>query len=223
MSVFMLCERTIGLVRGNRLDLNASEKAMLEALNYEELIDANAQEEAVTCARHFASVRDGLFHTYPWVFARRSASLTLAGGYMAGWRFVYSLPDDCVKLHELVQRRGTTPKYEQIGNQVGCDASNVSAKYTVIVPDADAWPMLFQDAFCARLAYEMSLAVSGEPSMGSQAFDLFRFAISEGYRTGIIDPGIKLDNNLANATQNTTRLFNPSPEAGPGDQSGRRN
>jgi hypothetical protein len=212
MSVFMLCERAVGLVRGNRLMLNGSQLSMLENLDYTGLAASNAQDEAVSCCRHFKSVRDGLFHTYPWVFARRNAQLSLAGGSMAGWRFVYSLPADCVKLHELVQPHGTTPKYEQTGNLVGTDAKNVSAKYSAVITETDDWPMLFQDAFCGRLAQEISLSVSGEPAMSSQAFQLFQFAISEGYRTGIIDPGIKTDNNMINATQNTTRLFNPTPE-----------
>jgi hypothetical protein len=58
--------------------------------------------------------------------------------------------------------------------------------------------------------------------MSSQAFQLFQFAISEGYRTGIIDPGPTLDNNMVNATQNTTRLFNPTPEGPAADQNRRR-
>jgi hypothetical protein len=101
MSVFMLCERAVGLVRGNRLDLSAAEKAILEVLNYDGLVAANAQDEAVVCAKHFPSVRDGLFHTYPWVFARKIANLSPAGS-VPGWRYAYSLPGDCVKLHEIV-------------------------------------------------------------------------------------------------------------------------
>ena len=41
----MLCERAIGLVRGNRLTLSGSERSMLEALNYEGLAAARAQDE----------------------------------------------------------------------------------------------------------------------------------------------------------------------------------
>jgi hypothetical protein len=222
MSVFMLCERAVGLVRGNRLDLSSSEKAMLEALNYDGLTAANVQDEAVSCARHFVSVRDWLFNTYPWVFARRNAALGLSAGSMAGWRFVYALPGDCVKLHELVQPHGTTPKYEQAGNVVGCDAKNVSAKYTAIVTDAAQWPEPFQGAFRYRLAHEIALSVSGEPAMRAEALNSFESTISECYRTRIIDPGTKTDNNMNNATQNTTRLFNPTPEAPSGDANRRK-
>jgi hypothetical protein len=47
MSVFMLCERALGLVRGNRLDLSAAETRLLENLDYTDLLKANVQEEAV--------------------------------------------------------------------------------------------------------------------------------------------------------------------------------
>jgi hypothetical protein len=222
MSVFMLCERALGLLNASDLrELDSEDRALLENLNYDGLVNGHVQREAVVCARHFKSVRDGLFNTYPWVFARRNTPLNLSGGTMAGWRFVYSLPANCAKLHELVQRYGTTPKYEQTGDLIACNAANVSAKYTVIVEDEDQWPMLFQDAFCARLAQEISLSVTREPALGGQAFQLFQFAISEGYRTGIIDPGVKVDNSMINATQNTTRLFNPTPET-PGNTTRRR-
>jgi hypothetical protein len=210
MSVFMLCERALGLVRGQRLTLTSTQETRLENLDYEGLISANAQEEAITCARHFAAVRDSLFGAYPWVFARRSSALSQSGS-LPGWRFAYSLPSGCVKLHAIVLAHGTAPDYEQVGNIVGCNARNVSARYSVIVPGTDEWPMLFQDAFCARLAYEISLAVNGEPGLGAQAFQMFQFAVSEGYRTGTIDPGARLDNNLANVSWNTPRLFSPLP------------
>jgi hypothetical protein len=207
----MICERALGLARGKRLELTQQGKNLLEALDYDLLADGTYQEEAVTCARHFAGVRDGLFTTYPWVFARRNSVLSQTSGSMAGWRFVFAPPAGCVKIHELVQPLGTTPAYEQAHGKIGCNVKTVSARYSVIVEDTDDWPMLFQDAFCGRLAHEISLAVSGDPELGAQAFQLFQFAISEGYRTGAIDPGARLDNNLSDAAWNTTRLFSPSP------------
>jgi hypothetical protein len=214
VSVLTLCERTLGLLDASDLrDLESDIVTLLENLNHKGLLAAYAPREAVACARHFASVRDGLFMTYPWVFARRNSALSLTGGNMPGWRFVYSLPSECVKLHAIVLPHGTSPAYEQAGTVVGCNARNVGARYSVVVEDTDDWPMLFQDAFCGRLAHEISLAVKGVPELGAQAFQLFQFAISEGYRTGAIDPGARLDNRFSNATWNTPKLFSPSPAA----------
>jgi hypothetical protein len=207
----MLCERTLGILNASDLrDLEADHKTLLEALNYEGLVNAYAPREAQACARHFVSVRDGLFMTYPWVFARKIATLTSTTA-VAGWRYAYSLPSDCVKLHQIVLKMGTTPKYEQYGNVVACNNANPSARYSAVVTNTAQWPMLFQDAFCGRLAQEIALSVTQFAELGGQAFEMFKFAINEGYRTGAIDPGIALDNNLVNATLNTTRLLNPTP------------
>jgi hypothetical protein len=211
----MICERALGLIRGQRLEFPLPANRMrLEALDYEGLISGGAQEEAIACARHFPGVRDGLFNAYPWTFARRSGYLTSAGGIgaMVGWRHVFLMPDDCVKLHELVLPHGTTPGFEVVGNLIGCDARDPVARYSAVVTDTDEWPMLFQDAFCGRLAWEMALAVTGSPELGAGAFQLFQFAISEGYRTGLIDPGARVDNNMASATRNTARLYSPAPD-----------
>jgi hypothetical protein len=214
MSVFMLCERALGLVRGSRLsDLETSQRTMLEALNYEGLANSHAQEEAVTCVRHFAAVRDGLFHTYPWVFARKATLLTSAATPLYGWIYAYNLPTDCVKLLQLVLPHRTTPKYEQIGSVVACDYSSVSARYTARITDTDQWPMLYQDAFCVKLAGEISFAVRGVDGAPIQwLIQQFQTTISEGYRTGIIDPGLSIDNNLTPMTKNTTQLLSPTPE-----------
>jgi hypothetical protein len=218
MSVFTLCERSLGLVRGRRLVLSSSERALFDALDYAGLIEAGAQEEAVTCVRHFPGVRDGLFSTYPWVFARRVGPMTLVSKAPAvGWGNVFLPPSDCVKLHKLVSPRGTAPAYEIAGDVVYCNSGEVSAQYSVIVSDMGKWPMLFQDALCARLAFEISLAVSGEPGLSDRAFQMFQFAVSEGYRTGTIDAGLSLDNNMG-TSWNTPKLFSPTPERAPGSE-----
>ena len=87
MPVFMICERALGLIRGKRLELTGAEKNRLEALDYEGLLGASVQEEAVSCVRHFAGVRDRLLSLYPWVFARKTAApAQLAGTPPPGWQ-----------------------------------------------------------------------------------------------------------------------------------------
>ncbi|GHV34469.1 hypothetical protein FACS1894187_05080 [Synergistales bacterium] len=196
MSVFLLCERALSLIRAKRLDPALT--AMVEALNYQGLINANAQEEAVTCVRHFAPVRDSLFALYPWVFARRSAALS-AGGAVAGWRYAYALPNDCVKVHTVIQGRGTAPEYERLGSTIATDASGVTVRYTAVITDANAWAAEFRDCFAARLAHEIAFAAIGQVEAASGALQLFQFLLSEAYRTGAIDGGASMDNGVASA------------------------
>jgi hypothetical protein len=185
---------------------------LLEALNYSGLVTANAQDEAVCCVRHFEPVRDSLFYSYPWVFARNHARLTTTVATVLGWQHAYVLPANCLKVLQIVLPLRTTPMYEQLGTVLACDYENPGVRYTSLIPDPDDWDALFSDAFCARLAQEIALSVSGEPAMAEYAFQKFQFAISEGYRTGAIDPGMALDNKLAAATFNTTRMMSPTPQ-----------
>lgn len=192
MSVFMLCERALGLIRGHRLELSASARVQLEALDYEGLAASHAQEEAVSCVRHFAAVRDSLLGTYPWVFARKSAPLAELSEAVVGWAFGYVLPVDCLKLLGLVVRVGgfaegaTLAQFEQVGRTVGCRYRVSEARYTARVTDTQVWDPVFCDVFCCRLAGEIGTAITGVANpmqMMEQRAQLF---LQEAYRVGAI-------------------------------------
>ena len=164
MTVFMLCERAIGLVRGNRLDLNSAERALLESLNYEALIAAHAQEEAVTCARHFEFVRDKLLQNHSWVFARKSAAPAQLSTALVGWEFNYALPTDYLKLLAVIRtdRPLAAVNYEVLGRSLGCRHSGVHIRYTAKVVDFSQWDAAFTDVFCSMLAGEAVSSIMGQ-------------------------------------------------------------
>ena len=207
MSVFRLCERAIGLIRGKRLELSGSEAAMLEALNYEGLIAVHAQDEAVTCARHFAYVRDKLLQLYPWVFARKTAALAQLSAALPGWRFAYALPADCLKLLALVEACKENSQlhqyhrhhrhkglilthWEQIGRTVCCNHRQVHARYTAQVTDTNQWDAAFTDVFCSSLAAEGIASVTGEVNAIQLMEQRAQLGIQEAYRIGaIVEPG----------------------------------
>jgi hypothetical protein len=107
---------------------------------------------------------------------------------------------------------GTAPEYEQVGDLIGCNYKNISVKYTALIGDVKRWPALFQDAFCAKLAAEMSIALT-VADVGERLFQMYQFSVSEAYRTGIIDAGLRLDNNITEASKNTKQMFTPTPIA----------
>jgi hypothetical protein len=189
-SVFMLCERAIGLVRGRRLD--GVNQGMLEALDYQGLTASNAQEEACTCIRHFAAVRDSLLHAYPWTFARKSGDLAQLTTPIKGWRYSHALPVDCARLLQLVWKHRTVAKWEEVGNVVGCEYRPVSARYTSKMDTPSTWVPLFCDAFVSRLAAEICVAVNGEFRVTPSLEESFQMTIREAYRVGIIDRGIRI-------------------------------
>ncbi|MDR1650744.1 MAG: hypothetical protein LBR87_03060 [Synergistaceae bacterium] len=191
MSVFMLCERTLGFLAGKRLTLTENQLSMLEALDYGGLTEDKAQQEAVACARHFGFVRDSLLFTYPWVFARKSAALAEMSEALPGWRHTYALPADCLRLIEVVSSGHARLDYEVSGTSVSCDHAGVSAGYTAKSPDTAQWPALFSDVFCARLAAETAPSIMGEGAASVfQAMSQYAQAsIGEAYRLKVIDEG----------------------------------
>lgn len=167
MSVFMVCEKTLGLLRGNRLILTDSQKEMLENLDYDGLAYSVAQDEALSCARHFASVRDRLLQTDPWVCARATVMPAMLEEHNRDWPFTYALPNDCIKILSLVRGGGhrsprTIERWEQFGKTVSCLYPVAELRYTRRLTNTDDWSPLFESTFCFSLAAEISASVTGE-------------------------------------------------------------
>lgn len=192
MSVFMLCERAIGLVRGKRLVLTPAQRVMLEDLDYEQLIATKAQEEAVTCVRHFAFVRDKLLQDEPWTFARKTAAPAQLSTPLSGWPYSYALPTDCLKLLALVVNEGqlsfTLPEWEQVGQTVGCRQPNVQARYTALASDTTKWDPAFEDVFCCLLAGEAIAAITGEVNAVEMMEQRAELGLQRARRIGAISP-----------------------------------
>lgn len=199
MSVFMVCERAIGLVRGNRLILGGNERGMLEALDYDGLAGANAQDEALSCARHFAAVRDGLLSAHPWVFARRTSSPARLTAEADGWRYAYVMPSDCLRVLRVLSnspicfaapllRRPLHEelKWEVVGGQILCNHDDAVVRYTARIDDTEKWDPMFADAFVMLLAGEIAAEVQGDISARERFSESARTKISEAYSAAAI-------------------------------------
>jgi hypothetical protein len=165
----MLCVRALGLVNASDLRVLGSEgRGLLEALDYEGLVGAYAQREAVICVRFFAGIRDRLLAAEPWVFARKSAALVRVTEKTPGWAHSFLLPSDCLKALVLIAgeyvwhenarphvRPWTVEKWEQVGRLAVCRYKEVTLRYTARIADTDLWDPLFADAFCCSLAAEI--------------------------------------------------------------------
>jgi hypothetical protein len=191
MSMFMICERAIGLIGGNRLDLSADQSIMFVNLDYSGLTGSNAQGEAVACVRHFAPVRDSLLRAYPWVFARRHQVLAELSEARPGWAHSYAAPSDAARVLYLISGGRAVPIFETEGFSSGfvsCNYPDVTAGYTAAL-DIPLWDPLFADAFVAKLAGEICAAVTGSTGGAAALQQQAMYAIGEAYRLGLIDSG----------------------------------
>lgn len=179
MTVFTLCERAIGLVRGKRLILNADELTTLLNLNYSTLTSLHAQDEAIVCVLHFEQVRDRLLQLYPWVFARRRKT------------YGTFLPNESRELPEkfltmlCVKKDGRPIEYEQSVNLVIPDEAD-EIIYTYKVEDVKQWPPIFCDVFCYALAVEICSAVTGKPEYIQLLEQKEQEMIQRAYQIGAI-------------------------------------
>ena len=140
--------------------MSGADIVSLEALDYEALASAKAQNEAVVCALHFGAVRDALLESYPWVFATKEAALAEMAEPVGGWAHSYALPADCARVLEALSRGFSLPNYEITGSVLSCGYAGVSARYTSGTAGVNLWPPCFCDALCAKLAMEIAGAVT---------------------------------------------------------------
>jgi hypothetical protein len=196
MSVFRTCERAIGLMRGKRLILSAAELSMLNALDYEGLVAAHAQDEAISCVRHFDAVRDRLLVANPWVFSRKSAAPAELANPLPGWRHSFALPADCLKILSLIivfdteygrrKSAATVEQWEQVGQSVGCRYRIIDLRYTARINDTLLWDPLFSDVFCFSLAMEISASVTGDAGVQQMMEQRAMLGIQRAVEAGAI-------------------------------------
>lgn len=195
MSVYLLCEQAIGLVRGNRLVLSDTQEVNnLENLNYQGLVSSHAQDEAVVCALHFARVRDKLLSLYPWVFARKSASLNGSTENNVGWSYSSALPSDCLAVLAVTDNlnNGELIDYEVINGSVYTNSRAITLRYTAQITDTTVFPSVFCEALTSYLAAEIAPSVVGETSAAEFAIKKGQLAISEARQLGLIRAEVNL-------------------------------
>lgn len=196
MSVFMMCEQAIGLVRGKRLILDSSQRSALETLDYERLINEHAQEEAITCVRHFAHVRDQLFRSEPWVFARKTVAPAQLSAPVPGWPYAYALPTDCLKVLSVLiidgDRAWSLPEWEIVDGAIACRAPKAQVRYTAAITNTEYWEPAYAETFCAMLAAKITPAVVGEPNLVQGLEQQAELALQRAHRSGAIVPAVEL-------------------------------
>ena len=175
MSVFLLCEQAIGLLRGKRLILNDTSRNYLEALNYEGLTGQHAQDEAVVCALHFGRVRDRLLQLYPFKFARKNASVSNG-----------ILPSDCLSVLCVLQDSKPI-EYEVVGGKLNVSGT-CEVHYTANITDTESWDGVFSDVFVYSLAVEIAPAVTGEAQISQVLEQKAQELIHRAYQIGAIQP-----------------------------------
>lgn len=150
---YEICRRAMGLVKG-----------LIEVRSQQNLPD---NEGLAVCLRNFSYVRDRVLQLYPWVFARRTGEPMKTGEHVAGWRYVYRLPPDCLKVVAVASRgydgheEGVeVSEYEVAGTELYANREVIYLRYTGKIHDLRKWAPAYTDAFCVMLAKEIAMSLS---------------------------------------------------------------
>ena len=172
----------------------------LMRLGNSETIDTLDDEKttAKLCKALYRHVWDCVLRVHPWGFATRRAALVAASAPApTNWAFSYAVPADCAFARSIVVPGLRAPRLSQatpfeIGRDadgavcVFTDQADAELVYTAKVdpaftaPEVFAWEdPLFNNAFAARLAWELAPSLGKTGEMAERAQRAYLAALSE--------------------------------------------
>ena len=143
--------------------------------------------EAQACGRQYDIARRSALVRSPWTFARRHRKLAelTVNPLEDTWQFRYDLPNDCLKLHQLLlpgerasRNRPASPHYIEEGT-VYTDLPSVCALYILDSTDVLSWNSMFDEVVALALALRLAPAFTRRKSDIDTLMDMFREMLNE--------------------------------------------
>jgi hypothetical protein len=156
-------------------------------------------KEAKACSRWYSTVRDLVFASYPWPFARRISALTAAPTEAnLRWASMYALPPDFLAARYLLDPRGRVtsvplPYAIEISSDgktslLGCDLTTATLVYTASFPTDNLVPLIpaaVVDALTWKLAARLVPALALKPDQIRACEDMYQRTVREAYAIAI--------------------------------------
>lgn len=155
--------------------------------------------EADLCRLHYVPARDEVLNAHHWPFARRFAALALVEAaddqpWAAEWGYAYRYPADCAGLRRILSgsRRDPSPIPYELGSDASgklifTDEADAQVAYTHMVTDVT----MFSDAFCQavawRMAWHMSLPLSGRTDLRAGADQEYQRVLADAKVAGLAE------------------------------------
>lgn len=149
--------------------------------NISALTEATAEARASN--QFYQQTLDSLLQSYPWLFAGKTAALgQIANGSMGRWSYVYSRPNDCLKVRWVRPQYSVTDHlplslheevnipYEVEGDSIYCNISPAFLRYTRRVDDPTKFPPLFVEALSFALAARMAMPLTRDPKTRGEMY-----------------------------------------------------
>lgn len=136
-------------------------------------VEVDQTPRAVLCRLTYDTALDALLILNPWTFAIVRKELTqLNEPPNFDYEVAYALPNNpwCLRPLEISE----TDRWKVEGRRILADAVNLHLRYIARITDSGIYPGTFTAALAARIALDMSYAITGKPNVQRQMFELLR-------------------------------------------------
>lgn len=153
-------------------------------------IDDNSTEGRL-CTVHYEPSRDAILREMHWPFARRFVALALVAAadaqpWATEWGFAYRYPANCIRIRRLLtnNRRDPVPSPYELGSDASgrlifTDLQDAVVAYTHKISDAALFSEEFTQAVAWRMAFHMSLPLTGRTDLRAQADEECRRVLAD--------------------------------------------
>jgi len=136
------------------------------------------------CNQIYESTRDAVFRAHPWnalIKRVELAQLTTTPAYK--FEYEYQLPTDCLRVLSTDKVEYETEVFKVEGRKLLSDDTAVSILYVAKVTDPNEYDILLQETIAARLAAELSVAMTDSNSLTQTMWTVYKDKLREARST----------------------------------------
>jgi hypothetical protein len=153
-------------------------------------IDDASSAAAVICKQHFTPALRETLRLGRWNAATKRATLARTGSGPAGegYRYLYALPEDCLRVMEVNgEQAGAASEYFEIeGRRIASNDTEVVLRYVSASTDLDP---LMENAVALRLAHKIAIPLTDNAEKSTLMLQLFGKALAEARQVDAQESG----------------------------------
>lgn len=145
-------------------------------------LSASPQDVDWGASSRFDDVAEQLLRAHPWSFATAHATLGQTEAPAHGYRYAYTLPDDCLRVIDArpaEDLRAPQARFSVVGNLLFTNATPCNLRYVRRLTDPSGWTPDFADAVATRLAAEIAPLAAQSFGLGASLLQLAQIAFQQ--------------------------------------------
>ena len=155
--------------------------------------------KAIRCKQFYTITRNAVLRAHPWNFATRRVQLQRAAAVPTfGFSYGYKMPPFCLRLlvaaptgadvdSPNIHDDGSSYRVE--GDVILSNEETLFAKYIIEIEEPGLFDALFTEAFAAKLAMKLAVALTGAASKLELAAKLFQLALKSATGVDAVEAG----------------------------------